>query len=75
MQTLNSELTTRDALDNLLQRVDNSCAQFTQTAESRNVARQPTVAEVTKEVEALNTQPKQQKLAMKEQDSKSKKLE
>ena len=38
----------RDALDNLLQRVDNSCAQFTQTAESRSVARQPMVAEVTK---------------------------
>ena len=38
----------KDALGNLLQRVDNSCAQFTQTAESWNVARQPMVAEVTK---------------------------
>ena len=38
----------RDALDNLLQRVDSLCTQFTQTAESRNVAQQPMVAEVTK---------------------------
>ena len=39
-----------DALDNLLQRADSSYAQFIQTAESRNVALQPTVAEVTEEV-------------------------
>ena len=39
----------KDALDKLLQRADDSYAQFTQTAESRNVARQQTVAEVTKE--------------------------
>ena len=43
-----AELDDIDALDNLLQRADNSCAQFTQTAESLNVARQPMVAEVTK---------------------------
>ena len=62
-----------DALDRLLQRADESYAQFTQTAESRDVARQQTVAEVTKEVDALTTRPKQQKPAKKEQD-KSKKL-
>ena len=32
------------------------------------------VAEVTKEVDTLNTRPKQQKPVKKEQDSKSKKL-
>ena len=63
-----------DALDKLLQRADDSYAQFTQTAESRDVTRQPTVAEVTKEVDALNTRPKQHKTAKKEQDNKSKKL-
>ena len=63
-----------DALDKLLQRADDSYAQFTQTAESRDVTRQPTVAEVTKEVDALNARPKQHKMAKKEQDNKSKKL-
>ena len=56
-----------------MQRADESYAQFTQTAESRDAARQQTVAEVTKEVDALTTRPKQQKPAKKEQD-KSKKL-
>ena len=63
-----------DALDKLLQRADDSYAQFTQTTESRDVARQQTVAEVTKEIDALNTRPKQQKPAKKDQDGKSKKL-
>ena len=63
-----------DALDKLLQRADDSYAQFTQTTESRDVARQQTVAEVTKEIDALSTRPKQQKPAKKDQDSKSKKL-
>ena len=63
-----------DALDKLLQRADESYAQFTQTTESRDVTRQQTVAEVTKEVDALTTRPKQQKPAKKEQDNKSKKL-
>ena len=63
-----------DALDKLLQRADDSYAQFTQTTESRNVTRQPTVAKVIKEVDALKTWPKQQKTAKKEQDSTSKKL-
>ena len=43
-------------------------------AESRNVVQQSMVAEVTKEVDTLNTRPKQQKPVKKEQDSKSKKL-
>ena len=65
-----------DALDKLLQRADDSYAQFTQTAESRDVTRQSTVAEVTKEVDALNTRPKQQKANKNggAQDSKPKKL-
>ena len=63
-----------DALDKLLQRADDSYAQFTQTTESRDVARQQTVAEVTKEIDALSTRPKQQKPAKKDQDGKSKKL-
>ena len=63
-----------DALDKLLQRADDSYAQFTQTTESRDVARQQTVAEVTKEIDALSTRPKQQKPARKDQDGKSKKL-
>ena len=63
-----------DALDKLLQRADESYTQFTQTAESRDIARQQTVEEVTKEVEALTTRPKQQKPTKKEQDNKSKKL-
>ena len=63
-----------DALDRLLQRADESYAQFTQTAESRDAARQQTVAEVTKEIDALSTRPKQQKPAKKDQDGKSKKL-
>ena len=65
-----------DALDRLLQRADESYAQFTQTAESCDVARQTTVAEVTKEVDALNTRPKQQKASKNggAQDSKPKKL-
>ena len=63
-----------DALDILLQRADDSYAQFTQTTESRDVTRQQTVAEGTKEIDALSTRPKQQKPAKKDQDSKSKKL-
>ena len=63
-----------DALDRLLQGADESYAQFTQTAESRDAARQQTVAEVTKEIDALSTRPKQQKPAKKDQDGKSKKL-
>ena len=65
-----------DALDKLLQRADDSYAQFTQTAESRDIAWQTTVAEVTKEVDTLNTQPKQQKANKNggAQDSKPKKL-
>ena len=35
----------KDALDNLLQRADISYTQFTQTAESNNVSRQPALAE------------------------------
>ena len=64
-----------DALDKLLQKADKSYAQFTQTAESRNVARQTTVAEVTKEIDTLSTRPKHQKPAKKDPDGKSKKLE
>jgi len=65
-----------DALDKLLQRADDSYAQFTQTAQSRDVARQTTVAEVTKEVDTLNTRPKQQKANKNggAQDSKLKRL-
>ena len=74
----------RESLDKLLQRADDSYAQFTMTAESRDVMRRPAVAEVTSEVDALNIKgrpghatsrdSKQPKPAKKDKDTKSKTL-
>ena len=71
----------REALDKLLQRADESYAQFTM---ADGVTRQPAVAELTKEVDALNAKgrpshatscdSKQPKPAKKDKDTKSKTL-
>ena len=69
------KINNRESLDKLLQRADESYAQFTMATESRDVT--PAVTEITKEVDALNVRPKQQKPAKKDkgaQDTKPKKL-